>query len=110
MSAITAMKKFQVPKSSLAFMMQHLHHIPQQYHDCLEKYYLLYWDGSFFTSLLVEGTITHHGEIFQVSYKNCTPFQAKRAKQISLSFRTASREFGLPSVVMVTIPFSLQGN
>lgn len=108
MSAITAMKKHGVPKSSIAFMAQHLQIVPPQYRDCFSSYYLLYWNGAHTAASIKDGTLEHNGITYQIQYYKCSPFIVRRSEQVKLSFRAPATEFALPAIVIISIPQELK--
>ena len=98
-------KLYGVTKNQVASMMLNFFHFPYQYTDVLATYYLRHWTGQHFYASMQDGAIigTEDNIKYLVVYQGCTPFQAKRAHQLRLSFRSAKPEFGLQAYVVVRI-------
>lgn len=77
------------------------------YRPALKNYYLLFWSPEWFFNKMIDGRINQNGQIYWVIYKDCVPTDIRNlfnsGAQISLSFRTASDEYNLPSYVMVSL-------
>jgi len=103
LSTLESYKKHGVTRNQVASMMVNLFHYPANFRDTLEHYYILHWTGKHFDSILEEGAIFHadSGFSYLVVYQGCTPYAARRAKQLKLSFRKASVDFGLQAYVIV---------
>jgi hypothetical protein len=94
-----------VTKNQVASMMLNFFHYPYNYLDTLATYYMRHWTGQHFYANMVDGAITGSEDSIKylVVYQGCTPYQAKRAQQLRLSFRSAKPEFGLCAYVIVRI-------
>jgi hypothetical protein len=94
-------------KYELADKMRNYMHIDDKYLPALAKYRMMHCSGIKFSTTVVDGTIsmTDHvnSGLFNVIYHNCNPFNAKRAKEVRLSFRAAMEEFNLEPIVLVEI-------
>lgn len=96
-------------KYQLGDKMRNSMHIPDEYLGALKKYRMKHEKGSFFSSMIEDGTISfdsgNNGEYvrYSIIYHNCSPYAAKKAKEIRLSFRAAHDEFNLEPIVLIEI-------
>ncbi len=79
--------------------------IPEMLQCSLHTYSILHWSGEQFTDRLRDGTITVYSRAFHVIYKNCSPVQVAKARELGLrlSFRQCIPEIGLPAYVLVKL-------
>lgn len=110
MSGIDVYKKHGITKKQLHSLLVNIFHFPAEYRDCLQNYHLLHWEGAWFSARLIDGSIAADNDDYLVVYQACTPYQAKRAKQLRLSFRKPHADFGLPSYVIVKVLVDSDGN
>ncbi len=69
-----------------------------------EKYYLLYWNTSYFTKQIKNGMIAHQEEKYQVCYGPRIGYASiAKSRQLKLSFRKAHAKYNLPGYVIVSI-------
>lgn len=115
LTGIEVYQKYGITKKQLASLMINIFHFPHQYRDCLSQYYLLHWAGEHFSNTIEEGTIKlstdpENATEYLVVYQGCTPYQAKKAKQLRLSFRKPQNDFQLQAYVIVRILVDTDGN
>lgn len=92
-------------KYKLADHMRNSIHMPDDMLEHLSVYTLKHLIVPEFKNRLNDGQI-YSGldkHPYDVIYHCCTPFNAKRAKEVRLSFRAAKPEFDLPAIVLVQI-------
>lgn len=109
LSSIESYKKYGITRSTLSYMLQHMHQIPVGMQDTLESYYLLYWTSYHTIESIKEGTLASRGRKFHVVFLGTTLGELKTLpsySQIKLSFRIPKPEFNLPSYVIITKPFT----
>ncbi len=102
-STIETYKQYGVTKNQVASMLLNLFHYPAEFRDTLQSYYILHWEAGYLESAITDGTVLHNGVSYLVVYQGCTPYAAKRAKQLKLSLREPKKEFGLAAYVIVRI-------
>jgi hypothetical protein len=102
-SAIASYKLYGVTRNQVASMMLNLFHYPSEYRDTLQSYYILHWDAGYLDSQMTDGMIRHSDVDYLVVYQGCTPYAARRAKQLKLSLRQAKVEFNLQAYVIIRI-------
>lgn len=93
-------------KYQLADKMRNNFHIPDEYLGALDRYHIFHMSGAQFTRSMWDGTLTGFPDIettYDVIYHMCTPYKAKRAAEIRISFRKARDEFELPAIALVEI-------
>lgn len=93
-------------KYQLGDKMRNNFHIPDEYLGALETYRIIHMTGSLFNRSMWDGTIAGIPDIentYDVIYHMCTPFKAKRAVEVRISFRRAKEEFDLPAVALIEI-------
>lgn len=93
-------------KYQLGDKMRNNFHIPDEYLGALEVYKVVHMTGSFFSHSLWDGTIAGISDIentYDVIYHLCTPYKAKKAQEIRISFRKAREEFGLPAIALIEV-------
>ena len=81
-----------------------------------EKFFIRYWSKDYFlrvTSLvsLYTGTLPVEGREFVIIYHRTTRgkiLEMKGSDQLALSFRAASKDYGLPAYVLVSSPLAPQ--
>lgn len=109
-SVLMAMYGFN--KYALADKMRNHFHIPDIYLAALRVYRVLHVDGANLKNV-IDGqlkftSLRDKERVYNVIYHNCTPYNAKRAKEIRLSFRAAQNEFNLEPIVLVEIVIASQ--
>ncbi len=102
-------------KYQLADQMRNYMHIDDKYLEGLCVYNMTHTSGKKFSLNLHDGQILKNNpnadvvldEVFNVIYHNCSPYHAKRAVELRLSFRAAKDEYDLEPIVLVeiVIPF-----
>lgn len=106
-SQSTIMATYGFNKYALADKMRNHMHIPDNYLQALRVYKIVHdvgnclrhvVDGQFKYTIIRDAT-----RMYNVIYHNCTPYNAKRAKEIRLSFRAAQDEFNLEPIVLIEI-------
>lgn len=96
-------------KYQLADKMRNCFHISDNFLSGLDVYHMKHERGNFFATMLEDGTLSFasksKGEYlrYAVIYNGCTPYNAKRATEVRLSFRAAKPEFGIEPIVLVQI-------
>lgn len=90
-------------KYQLADKMRNNFHIPDEFLGALVTYRVEHFSGREFDKLLFDGMIRLKDVWFAVIYNKCTPYHAKRALEIRLSFREAKPEFNIEPIVLVQI-------
>jgi hypothetical protein len=99
-------KNYGCNKYQLGDKMRNNFHIPDEYLGALETYRVIHISGAQFTRAMWDGTVVGVPDIentYDVIYHLCTPFKAKRAVEIRISFRKAREEFNLPAIALVEI-------
>lgn len=96
-------KDYGCTRNQLADKMRNNMHMPDEYLGALKKYRMLHLSGTMFNINLFDGLIQHQETNYGVIYHNCTPYSAKRAKELRLSFRAAHKEFMIEPLVLVEI-------
>lgn len=105
----TLTKIYGCNKYQLGDKMRNNFHIDDAYLPALVTYFISHWHSPEFKYALIDGTITRKIKdsdpltTFNVIYHNCTPFAAKRAKELRISFRAAQPEFQLEPIALVQI-------
>lgn len=94
-------------KYQLGDKMRNSFHIPDEYLGALEVYKVVHMTGKAFTKIMFDGVVNYHSHKnainYSVIYNGCTPYLAKHAVEIRLSFREAKPEFGLDPIVLVQV-------
>lgn len=107
LSSIESVQEYGITKKQLHSLLTTIFHFPAEYRTCLSRYQLLHWEGKYFEARLDDGIIRvkDSEELieYNVFYQDCTPYQAKKAHQLRLSFRNPIKEFGLEAYVIVRI-------
>jgi hypothetical protein len=95
-------------KYQLADQMRNYMHIDDKFLEGLETYRINHYSGFIFSTMLFDGLVEYNFTSFNVIYHNCSPYHAKRAEEIRLSFREAKDEYQLEPIVLVeiVIPFT----
>lgn len=106
-SQATLVQFYGCNKYQLADKMRNYMHIEEGYLQALKSYRMCHMHGSVLAHAVVDGTIKNlqkpSDPMYSVIYHNCNPFNAKRAKEVRLSFRAAMEEFNLEPIVLVEI-------
>lgn len=90
-------------KYQLADKMRNAFHISDPYLQGLDVYHITHYTGRDFAKSLNDGLVDSLNRTYAVIYHNCTPYNAKRAQEVRLSFRAAKKEFGIDPIVLVQI-------
>lgn len=98
-------------KYQLADQMRNYMHIDDKYLEGLRKYKMVHVSGKVFYNMCADGRIMFHSDAnvkHSIIYHNCSPYHAKRAVEVRLSFREAKPEYNLEPIVLVeiVIPFT----
>lgn len=97
-------------KYQLADQMRNYMHIDDKYLEGLAVYQMIHFSGKSLKLSLNDGQVyCHKSNMFHsVIYHNCTPYHAKRAVEVRLSFRCAQPEYNLEPIVLVEIVIPFQ--
>lgn len=90
-------------RSQLADKMRNNFHIPDEYLGALTDYACVHKTGQELRHDIFDGQIIMPSKTYNVIYNGCTPYHAKRAVEVRLSFRAAKPEFQLEPIVLVQI-------
>lgn len=90
-----------VSKSELRYSLLNDFHISKRLIKALKTYLILHWESEFTFSIMDDGMIERDGINYIAIYHRCSYYQAKRSRNLSLSFREANKEFDLPAYVLI---------
>lgn len=100
LNSIDAYKKYGVRPSVLRFSIYNIFYFPEDYKDCLDKYYIVEQFTNLFLSTMKDGMY----EKYQVIYHKTDPTRLLRRQDyttVKLSFRVADPIFNIPPTVLV---------
>lgn len=99
--------KLPFTKYQLADQMRNYMHIDDKFLEGLQTYRINHYSGFIFSTLLFDGLVDYDCTQFSVIYHNCSPYHAKRAVEVRLSFRAAKDNTLEPIVLVeIVIPFT----
>lgn len=101
-SQATLIATYGCNKYQLGDRMRNSMHIEDAYLPALSVYRMRHGNGLLLRNT-VDGQLEFKGTNFNIIYHNCSPYTAKRASEIRLSFRAAQEEFNLEPIVLVQI-------
>lgn len=103
-SNISILRYYGFNKYQLADMMRNHFHIHDKYLEGLAIYKVIHMSGiEGFKFMLHDGIVQYGGIEYSVIYHKCTPYLAKRAREVRLSFRKAHIDFMLEPIALVEI-------
>lgn len=107
---IAAVRKYGVPPSIIQHIAINNFRITQNYRDCFQRYYLLFWRADYLLDQIEQGALKlgfgAERKDWIVVYHKCTrgTLLGDKSAQVALSFREPQPEFGLPAYCLVSLP------
>ena len=115
--SITAHNKYGISRSALTYIIQNQFYFDKDYTDCLDIYYILQWEPSYFLNSLDNGMIGVLNKkdnertfcMYQVIYHQTDPTKIRKAishngnSHVKLSFRVAHTEFNIQPIVLIKL-------
>lgn len=108
LKSIEAFNRYGVTPSIIHYIIKHHQVITpsHSYYDCLQTCYLLYWNKEYLLQQFQEGVIRKdnvlYHPVFSVGLSRGALLRMPAGTQISMSFREAQQEFGLPAYVFIS--------
>lgn len=96
-------------RNELNYSVLNLFFIPPEMKLALDTYSQIRMNGKQFSKELIEGCLIRNNLSYQVIYSSCTPFAARKARELKLSFRKAKSVFNIPPTVIVKIVVDMDG-
>lgn len=102
---LTSSLNLPVKKSLVHSLMLNSFHVDKDIaSDCLSAYYILHWSGDMLEAKLSVNVTLHHNNVeYLVVFHRTTRWDAVRATQIAVSFRSALPTYGLLPYALVKI-------